>query len=122
MANTTKITVAQKFDMVVKFLNENGADSVLVDFILDRKEKAQKKSSTFTKKPSKITEEIKNEVLALIGEKTYAKELANILDISPQAVAPRTKALVQEGLITRDKDKDGLFFSRVNAETAVVSD
>jgi len=114
-----KMTIADKFDEVVKALD--GVETTmtkeeLVDFIYDRKEKAQKKAST--RKPTtqqKENEGFKENILdTLTAEgKTVSEIIASnddLAGLTNQRVSALLRQLVLAGKVVKTKDgKKSLF-------------
>ena len=96
MTNATvkKVTVADNFAMVKAFLEQNGASDEMVAFIVDRADKAKKKSSG-SRKPTE--RQLENDVLK---DKIYEYLSSN---------APSTIS----GLIASIPDLNGLATQRV---------
>lgn len=118
---TVKVTVAQKFDKVIEFLVENDADSSLVEFIKDRKEKNAKKSTSKSKKPSSITEEKLNMVMEQVTAPILSKEVGKRLDWSPQRLSSVVSQLIKLKQLEKAKTKEGLMlypYGTLEAETA----
>lgn len=119
MSNTNteiKVTIAQKYDMVIEALAqmENTAD--LIEFIEDRKAKSVRKSGTKTEKPE--NEGIRNAILEYLGgvEKAriadVTKGVNEILgtDYTSNKVSAQMTKLKNEGTVVRTLDKKVAYF------------
>lgn len=115
-----KMTIADKFDEVVKALDgEETTLSIeeLVDFIYDRKEKAQKKASN--RKPTatqKENEGIKDTILGVLSTegKTVSEIMASddaLAGLSNQKVSALLRQLVLAEKVVKTKDGKRALFS-----------
>lgn len=100
MENTKKITVAEQFGMVKAFLEENGAPSAMVEFIVDRAEKSRRKSSSSGKPTARqlenaeLVEDIVDFMTENGGQYTVSdliKVVPCIADLNTQRVTPMLK-------------------------------
>ena len=123
MANSTevKVTVADKFDMVIEALANanvtevNGID--LIEFLIDRKDKATRKSGTKAEKPENA--EIRNAILEYLDTVDNArisvvtKGVNDILgtDYTSNKVSAQMTKLKNEGTVVRTVDKKIAYFS-----------
>ena len=119
---TKKVTVAQNFANVKAFLEQNGATEEMIAFIVDRAEKAQRKSSSSGKPTAK---QIENEVLKdklaeyLVGaEPMTVTQIINyvpfLAGLSTQKVSP----LLADPRFKKDKVGKSMLYSRVVAEVS----
>ena len=123
MANSTevKVTVADKFDMVIEALANanvtevNGID--LIEFLNDRKDKATRKSGTKTEKPENA--DIRTAILEYLDTVDNArisvvtKGVNDILgtDYTSNKVSAQMTKLKNEGTVVRTVDKKIAYFS-----------
>ena len=123
MANSTevKVTVADKFDMVIEALTNaevtevNGID--LIEFLTDRKDKATHKSGTKAEKPENA--DIRNAILEYLGTVDKArisdvtKGVNDILDTdyTSNKVSAQMTKLKNEGTVVRTVEKKIAYFS-----------
>ena len=123
MTNSTevKVTVAQKFDMVIEALTNaeitevNGID--LIEFLNDRKGKSTRKSGTKTEKPenadirSAIVEYLDTVDKARISDVT--KGVNDILDTeyTSNKVSAQMTKLKNDGTVVREVEKKIAYFS-----------
>ena len=123
MANSTevKVTVADKFDMVIEALANaevtevNGID--LIEFLNDRKDKATRKSGTKAEKPENA--DIRNAILEYLDTVDNArisvvtKGVNDILgtDYTSNKVSGQMTKLKNEGTVVRTVDKKIAYFS-----------
>ena len=123
MANSTevKVTVADKFDMVIEALANanvtevNGID--LIEFLTDRKDKATRKSGTKAEKPENA--EIRNAIIEYLGTidnariSVVTKGVNDILgtDYTSNKVSAQMTKLKNEGTVIRTVDKKIAYFS-----------
>lgn len=122
MTNTeVKVTVAQKFDMVIKALTDAQVTEIdginLVEFLNDRKEKATRKSATKTEKPENAG--IREAIMAYLGSVDKArisdvtKNINELLDTdyTSNKVSAQMTKLKNDGLVTREVEKKIAYFS-----------
>lgn len=118
----TKLTISQKYDEVVKALE--GGDvklsiEELVEFINDRKAKAEKK--TASKKPTKTQianmsyKEAIVDYLSNTNDKLtiveMIKSIPDFEDFTPQKISALANQLVRDGVIKKDTStKKSLFY------------
>lgn len=123
MANSTevKVTVADKFDMVIEALTNaevtevNGID--LIEFLNDRKDKATRKSGTKAEKPENA--DIRNAIIEFLDTVDNArisvvtKGVNDILgtDYTSNKVSAQMTKLKNEGTVVRTVDKKIAYFS-----------
>ena len=123
MANSTevKVTVADKFDMVIEALANanvtevNGID--LIEFLIDRKDKATRKSGTKAEKPENA--DIRNAIIEFLDTVDNArisvvtKGVNDILgtDYTSNKVSAQMTKLKNEGTVVRTVDKKIAYFS-----------
>lgn len=123
MANSTevKVTVADKFDMVIEALANanvtevNGID--LIEFLTDRKDKATRKSGTKADKPENI--DIRSAILEYLDTVDKArisdvtKGVNDILDTdyTSNKVSAQMTKLKNEGTVVRTVEKKIAYFS-----------
>ena len=123
MTNSTevKITVAEKFDMVIKALENaevtevNGID--LIEFLNDRKDKATRKSGTKAEKPENA--DIRTAILEYLGTVGKArisdvtKGVNDILDTeyTSNKVSAQMTKLKNDGTVVREVEKKIAYFS-----------
>ena len=123
MANSTevKVTVADKFDMVIEALANanvtevNGID--LIEFLNDRKDKATRKSGTKAEKPENA--DIRNAIIEFLDTVDNArisvvtKGVNDILgtDYTSNKVSAQMTKLKNEGTVVRTVDKKIAYFS-----------
>ena len=123
MTNSTevKVTVAQKFDMVIEALTNaevtevNGID--LIEFLNDRKEKSTRKTTTKAEKPENagIREAIVA-YLGLVGKSRISdvtKGINDMLDTdyTSNKVSAQMTKLKNDGLVVREVEKKIAYFS-----------
>ena len=116
-----KVTVADKFDMVIKALTEAGVTEVddfdLIEFLNDRKEKATRKSGTKTEKPENA--DIRTAIIEYLGTVDKArisdvtKGVNDILgtDYTSNKVSAQMTKLKNEGTVVREVEKKIAYFS-----------
>lgn len=122
MTNTeVKVTVAQKFDMVIKALTDAQVTEInginLVEFLNDRKEKATRKGATKTEKPENAG--IREAIMAYLGSVDKArisdvtKNINELLDTdyTSNKVSAQMTKLKNDGLVTREVEKKIAYFS-----------
>lgn len=125
MANAEiKVTVAQKYDMVVKALKECGVTEVegidLIEFIEDRKAKSVRKATSRKEKPENAN--IRDAIVGALGQVdkvtlgNLTKSVNSILeeDYSTQKVGAqllKTSALITEGVVVKSTEKGVTYFS-----------
>ena len=122
MTNTeVKVTVAQKFDMVIKALTDAQVTEIdginLVEFLNDRKEKATRKGATKTEKPENAG--IREAIMAYLGSVDKArisdvtKNINELLDTNytSNKVSAQMTKLKNDGLVTREVEKKIAYFS-----------
>ena len=123
MTNSTevKVTVAEKFDMVIKALENaevtevNGID--LIEFLNDRKEKATRKSGTKAEKPENA--DIRTAIVEYLGTVDKArisdvtKGVNDILDTeyTSNKVSAQMTKLKNDGTVVREVEKKIAYFS-----------
>ena len=123
MTNSTqvKVTVAEKFDMVIEALTNadvtevNGID--LIEFLTDRKDKATHKSGTKAEKPENA--EIRNAILEYLDTVDNArisvvtKGVNDILstEYTSNKVSAQMTKLKNEGTVVRTVEKKIAYFS-----------
>ena len=123
MTNSTevKVTVADKFDMVIEALANanvtevNGID--LIEFLTDRKDKATRKSGTKAEKPENA--DIRNAIIEFLDTVDNArisvvtKGVNDILgtDYTSNKVSAQMTKLKNEGTVVRTVDKKIAYFS-----------
>ena len=123
MANSTevKVTVADKFDMVIEALANanvtevNGID--LIEFLIDRKDKATRKSGTKAEKPENA--EIRNAILEYLDTVDNArisvvtKGVNDILgtDYTSNKVSAQMTKLKNDLAVVREVEKKIAYFS-----------
>ena len=123
MANSTevKVTVADKFDMVIEALTNaevtevNGID--LIEFLTDRKEKSTRKSGTKAEKPENA--DIRGAILEYLGTVDKArisdvtKGVNDILDTeyTSNKVSAQMTKLKNDGTVVREVEKKIAYFS-----------
>ena len=123
MANSTevKVTVADKFDMVIEALTNaevtevNGID--LIEFLNDRKDKATRKSGTKAEKPENA--DIRTAILEYLGTVDKArisdvtKGVNDILDTeyTSNKVSAQMTKLKNDGTVVREVEKKIAYFS-----------
>ena len=116
-----KVTVAQKFDMVIEALTNaevtevNGID--LVEFLNDRKEKATRKATTKAEKPENA--DIRTAIVKYLGTVEKArisdvtKGVNDILDTeyTSNKVSAQMTKLKNDGTVVREAEKKIAYFS-----------
>ena len=123
MANSTevKVTVADKFDMVIEALTKaevtevNGID--LIEFLTDRKDKAIRKSGTKAEKPENA--DIRTAILEYLGTVDKArisdvtKGVNDILgtDYTSNKVSAQMTKLKNDLAVVREVEKKIAYFS-----------
>ena len=123
MTNSTevKVTVAEKFDMVIEALENaevtevNGID--LIEFLNDRKEKATRKSGTKAEKPENA--DIRTAIVEYLGTVDKArisdvtKGVNDILDTeyTSNKVSAQMTKLKNDGTVVREVEKKIAYFS-----------
>ena len=123
MTNSTevKVTVAEKFDMVIEALTNaevteiNGID--LIEFLTDRKDKATRKSGTKAEKPENA--DIRTAILEYLGTVDKArisdvtKGVNDILDTeyTSNKVSAQMTKLKNDGTVVREVEKKIAYFS-----------
>ena len=111
-----KVTIGENFAEVIAFLEEHNAPTKMIDFIGDRKAKAEKKNAT--RKPNKTqveNEGIKAEILDFMEEgKAYT--VGEIQKGVGLATNQKTSALLRQlkevGLIVRSESKGRAYFTK----------
>lgn len=127
MTNTNsnaKVTISQKFDMVIKALTEAEVTEVdginLIEFIEDRKVKAVKKSTSKADEKKaeerKIIEVAITDILTERGRmrnSDLTKAVNEVLnaEYQPQKISNIVSALVKGGEVTRTEEKKVAYFS-----------
>lgn len=93
-------TVAKSFDMVLEFLEEMGATPDMLDFIADRKDKANTKSGskkeTDRQKENKALSDVVRDYLVANPNKTISEIISGVPELaglSTQRVAPIVRGL-----------------------------
>ena len=123
MANSTevKVTVADKFDMVIEALANAGVTEVndidLIEFLNDRKEKATRKSGTKTEKPENA--DIRGAIIEYLGTVDKArisdvtKGVNDILgtDYTSNKVSAQMTKLKNDLAVVREVEKKIAYFS-----------
>lgn len=118
MANK-KITIAEQFAEVEKFLRENGKGA-MADFINERAELHAKRNGSKSSKPTKTqiaNEELKTKIFneMVEGVKYTVSDLIAKLPccegLSTQKLTPLMKALVSEGEVVRVEEKGKGYYS-----------
>ena len=118
MANK-KITIAEQFAEVEKFLRENGQNS-MADFIAERCELHTKKNSSKSSKPTKAQEKnegIKNSIVneMVEGERYTVSEMLTKLPCcegyTNQKISALVRQLVAEGELVRVEEKGKAYFT-----------
>ena len=123
MTNSTevKVTVAEKFDMVIEALTNAEVTEVdgidLIEFLNDRKEKATRKSGTKTEKPENA--EIRTSIIEYLGTVEKArisdvtKGVNDILDTeyTSNKVSAQMTKLKNDGTVVREVEKKIAYFS-----------
>ena len=123
MTNSTevKVTVAEKFDMVIEALTNaevtevNGID--LIEFLTDRKDKATRKSGTKAEKPENA--DIRTAILEYLGTVDKArisdvtKGVNDILgtDYTSNKVSAQMTKLKNDLAVVREVEKKIAYFS-----------
>ena len=123
MTNSTevKVTVAEKFDMVIEALTNaevtevNGID--LIEFLTDRKDKATRKSSTKAEKPENA--DIRAAIIEYLGTVDKArisdvtKGVNDILgtDYTSNKVSAQMTKLKNDLAVVREVEKKIAYFS-----------
>ena len=123
MTNSTevKVTVAEKFDMIIKALENaeitevNGID--LIEFLNDRKDKATRKSGTKAEKPENA--DIRSAIVEYLGTVDKArisdvtKGVNDILDTeyTSNKVSAQMTKLKNDGTVVREVEKKIAYFS-----------
>lgn len=123
MTNSTevKVTVAEKFDMVIEALTNaevtevNGID--LIEFLTDRKDKATRKSGTKAEKPENA--DIRSAILEYLGTVDKArisdvtKGVNDILgtDYTSNKVSAQMTKLKNDLAVVREVEKKIAYFS-----------
>ena len=115
----TKITIAEQYAQVEKFLRENGKNS-MADFIAERCELHTKRNSSKSSKPTKAQTEnegLKEKIIAEMveGEKytisDMQKKLDCCLELSNQKVLALVLQLKTANLVTRTEEKGKAYYS-----------
>lgn len=122
MTNTeVKVTVAQKFDMVIEALTNAEVTEVdgidLIEFLTDRKDKAIRKSGTKTEKPENA--DIRTAILEYLGtvdkarisDVTKGVNEALGTDYTSNKVSAQMTKLKNDGLVVREVEKKIAYFS-----------
>ena len=122
MTNTeVKVTVAQKFDMVIEALTNAEVTEIdginLVEFLNDRKEKATRKGATKTEKPENA--DIRTAIVEYLGTVEKArisdvtKGVNDILDTeyTSNKVSAQMTKLKNDGTVVREVEKKVAYFS-----------
>lgn len=116
MANEIKITINENYNNVLAFMTENNAPTELVEFILDRQAKAQRKPASrkpASQKPENIAmAERVEEILKENGQPMTATEIFTAdseLKSTPKVVS-LLKVLIAEGKVTRTEVKGKPYF------------
>ena len=114
-----KITIAEQFAEVEKYLRENGKEA-MANFIAERCELHTKKNSSKSSKPTKAQEEnegiktnIVNEMVK--GERYTISEMLTKLscckDYTNQKISALVRQLVAEGELARVEEKGKAYFT-----------
>ena len=122
MTNTeVKVTVAQKFDMVIEALTNAEVTEVdgidLIEFLNDRKEKATRKATTKAEKPENadirgaILNYLVGGVKARISDITKGVNEALGTDYTSNKVSAQMTKLKNDGLVIREVEKKIAYFS-----------
>ena len=123
MTNSTevKVTVAEKFDMVIKALENAEVTEVnsidLIEFLNDRKDKATHKSGTKAEKPENA--DIRSAIVEYLGTVDKArisdvtKGVNDILDTeyTSNKVSAQMTKLKNDGTVVREVEKKIAYFS-----------
>lgn len=126
MANK-KITIAEQFAEVEKFLRENGKET-MANFIAERCELHTKKNSSKSSKPTKAQEEnegiktnIVNEMVK--GERYTVSEMLTKLPCcegyTNQKISALVRQLVAEGELARVEEKGKAYFTLAQSKKKV---
>ena len=114
----TKITIAEQYAQVEKFLRENGKNS-MADFIAERCELHTKRNSSKSSKPTKAQTEnegIKNSIVneMVEGERYTVSEMLTKLPCcegyTNQKISALVRQLVAEGEVVRKEEKGKAYF------------
>lgn len=115
----TKITIAEQYAQVEKFLRENGKNS-MADFIAERCELHTKRNSSKSSKPTKAQAEnegIKNSIVneMVEGERYTVSEMLTKLPCcegkTNQKISALVRQLVVEGELNRVEEKGKAYFT-----------
>lgn len=121
---SNKKTLQDKFAEVKAFLEENGANAEMIDFIVDRAEKADRKSEN--RKPSAtqianaaLSERV-YEFLKDSGKKLQVKQMikeipafAEIENCTTQKASAIVRGLLKDGKVERVEEKGVAYFYAV---------
>lgn len=121
-ANTeVKVTVAQKFDMVIEALTNAEVTEIhgfdLIEFLNDRKEKATRKGSTKAEKPENadirgaILNYLAGGVKARISDITKGVNQLLGTDYTSNKVSAQMTKLKNDGYVVREVEKKIAYFS-----------
>ena len=115
----TKITIAEQYAQVEKFLRENGKEK-MADFIAERCELHTKRNSSKSSKPTKAQTEnegIKNSIVneMVEGERYTVSEMLVKLPCcegyTNQKISALVRQLVAEGELNRVEEKGKAYFT-----------
>lgn len=113
-----KITIAENYDLVAKFLADNGAPANLRDFIADRKEKHTKSASTPSKAQTanaeaneKLMEDIANGME--VGTEYTVADIMKMVGVSNQKASYLLTKMRNADIIARTEKKGKAYFSLI---------
>ena len=113
-----KITIAENYDLVAKFLADNGAPANLRDFIADRKDKHTKSASTPSKAQTANTE-ANEKLMADIAngmevniEYTVA-DVMEMVGVSNQKASYLMRKMTNADIVARTDRKGKAYFTLI---------
>lgn len=116
-----KITIAENYDLVAKFLADNGAPANLRDFIADRKDKHIKSASAPSKAQTanseaneKLMEDIANKME--VGTEYTVSDVMKMVGVSNQKASYLMRKMTNESIVARADRKGKAYFTLVNED------
>lgn len=121
---SNKKTLQEKFAEVKAFLEENEASKEMIDFIVDRAEKADRKSEnrkpSATQKANTVLSERVYEYLKDCGKQLQIKQMikevpafAEIENCTTQKASAIVRGLLKDGKVQRVEEKGVAYFSAI---------
>lgn len=113
-----KITIAENYDLVAKFLKDKGAPANLCDFIADRKEKHTKSASAPSKAQTanteaneKLMEKIANGME--VGTEYTVADVMKMVGVSNQKASYLLTKMKNAEIVARTEKKGKAYFSLI---------